>query len=131
MRVSSPAVSTPTPQPKPTAGRPGKIPKQCASFASEGGCQRGDKCMYLHETEGGKPKPALPEDAAKPEARAKANPAPRLPPKPPMKTTTPVSNPTAKMLRVSDGEFDFSVYYDCREPHPEDSGEVFYEWGGP
>ena len=31
-----------------------------ACFAS-GGCTRGDKCMYLHEMEGGKLKPGLPK----------------------------------------------------------------------
>ena len=45
--------------------KPGKIPKQCAYFASPGGCVRGEKCLYLHEMEAGKPKPALPEDVAK------------------------------------------------------------------
>ena len=40
--------------------------------------------MYLHELEGGKPKPALPEDVAKLEARAKSNPSLR----PPVETST-------------------------------------------
>ena len=35
-----------TPQAKATVGKPGKIPRQCAYFASPGGCTRGDKCMY-------------------------------------------------------------------------------------
>ena len=56
-------------------GKPDKIPRQCAYFASEGGCQRGEKCLCLHEMEGGRPKPAPPEDVAKLEARAKVNPA--------------------------------------------------------
>ena len=64
-----------TPQPKAAVNKPGKIPKQCAYFASPGGCTRGDRCMYLHEMEGGKPKPALPEDVARLEARAKSNPS--------------------------------------------------------
>ena len=69
----STAAPSMTPQPKPMLSKPGKIPRQCAYFASEGGCQKGEKCMYLHEMEGGKPKPALPEDVAKLEARAKVN----------------------------------------------------------
>ena len=67
MGASAASTSAPstTPQPKPMVSKPGKIPRQCAYFASPGGCQRGEKCMYLHEMEGGKPKPALPEDVAK------------------------------------------------------------------
>ena len=95
------AVSTPTssvtPQPKPMLTKPGKIPKECAYFASPGGCQRGEKCMYLHEMEAGKPKPALPEDVARLEARAKVNPALRPPSKPPPKATSPAGTPTVKM----------------------------------
>ena len=45
-----------TPQPKAAVSKPGKIPRQCAYFASSGGCAKGDKCMYLHEMEAGKPK---------------------------------------------------------------------------
>ena len=104
---STPASSsTPpvTPQPKAPAGRPGKIPRQCAYFASTGGCTRGDKCMYLHEMEGGKPKPALPEDVAKLEARAKSNPSLRPPSKPPPKTAPPAPGiPIVKMLHVPVG----------------------------
>ena len=54
--ASSSSNNPATPSPKPGVSRPGKIPKQCAYFASSGGCTRGDKCMYLHELEGGKPK---------------------------------------------------------------------------
>ena len=46
---ASSSTSPITPQPKSTVGKPGKIPRQCAYFASSGGCTRGDKCMYLHE----------------------------------------------------------------------------------
>ena len=52
--ASLPATSSSTPQPKAAVSRPGKIPRQCAYFASEGGCQKGEKCLYLHEMEGGK-----------------------------------------------------------------------------
>ena len=62
---ASSSTSPPTSQAKATVSKPGKIPKQCAYFASPGGCTRGDKCMYLHELEAGKPKPALPEDVAR------------------------------------------------------------------
>ena len=116
-----------TPQAKPMLSKPGKIPRQCAYFASEGGCQKGEKCTYLHETEGGKPKAALPDDVAKLEARAKVNPALRPPSKPPTKVNTPVTNPTAKMLRFPVGEFDFSIYYDCQESSQVPADEVFYE----
>ena len=98
-----------TPQAKPMLSKPGKIPRQCAYFASPGGCQRGDKCMYLHEMEAGKPKPALPEDVAKLEARAKSNPFLRPPSKPPAKTPSPAGIPTVKMLRTLVGGFDFAV----------------------
>ena len=114
---STPASSstTPmTPQPKAPAGKPGKIPKQCAYFASSGGCTRGDKCMYLHEMEGGKPKPALPEDVAKLEARAKFNPSLRPPSKPPPKSSPPAPGiPIVKMLHVPTGpvgSFDFAIF---------------------
>ena len=99
-----------TPQSKPALSKPGKIPRQCAYFASEGGCQKGEKCMCLHEMEGGKPKAALPEDVAKLAARAKVNPAIRPPSKPPAKTGVPVKNPTAKMLMVPRQAGDFSVF---------------------
>ena len=43
------AVSTPTPpvtpQPKPMLSKSGKIPRQCAYFASPGGCQKGEKSL--------------------------------------------------------------------------------------
>ena len=71
--------------------------------------------MYLHEMEAGKPKPALPEDVAKLEARAKSNPSLRPPSKPPAKAASPAGIPTVKMLRTPVGEFDFSIYYDCQE----------------
>ena len=76
--------------------------------------------------EGGKPKPALPEDVARLEARAKVNPALRPPSKPPAKATAPVSS-IARMVWVRDGKIDFSIYYDCQEAHNEESGEVFYD----
>ena len=115
--TSRPVTTPSTPQPKAAVSRPGKIPRQCAYVASEGGCQKGDKCLYLHEMEGGRPKPALPEDVAKLEARAKANPALRPPSKPPVKATVPTSTPIAKMRYVQDQDFDFSIYYDCQEGH--------------
>ena len=71
--------------------------------------------MYLHEMEAGKPKPALPEDVAKLEAWAKSNPSLRHPSKPPVNPASPAGIPTVRMFRVSSGEFDFDVYYDCRE----------------
>ena len=119
---STPASSstTPmTPQPKASVGKPGKIPRQCAYFASSGGCTRGDKCMYLHEMEGGKPKPALPEDVAKLEARAKSNPSLRPPSKPPPKSSPPTPGvPIVKMLHVPVGpvgSFDFAIFHDCED----------------
>ena len=87
MQTSSSSNNPVTPSPKAGVSKPGKIPKQCAYFASSGGCTRGEKCMYLHELEGGKPKPALPEDVAKLEARAKSNPSLRPPSKPPPKSS--------------------------------------------
>ena len=114
-----------TPSPKAGVSRPGKIPKQCAYFASSGGCTRGDKCMYLHELEGGKPKPALPEDVAKLEARAKSNPSLRPPSKPPPKSSPATPGvPVVKMLHVPVGpvsSLDFAIFYDCEE------GEVEYD----
>ena len=108
-----------TPLPKANVGKPGKIPKQCAYFASPGGCTRGDKCMYLHEMEAGKPKPALPEDVAKLEARAKSNPSLRPPSKPPPKSSPPTPGiPIVKMLHVPVGpvnSFDFTIFYDCED----------------
>ena len=80
--------------------------------------------MYLHEMEAGKPKPALPEDVAKLEARAKSNPSLRPPSKPPPKSPSPAGVLVVKMFRVSSGEFDFEVYYDCRETK---DPEFFYE----
>ena len=72
--------------------------------------------MYLHEMEAGKPKPALPEDVAKMEARAKSNPSLRPPSKPPPKASSPVAGvPVVKMLKIPAGSFDFAVYYDCQE----------------
>ena len=71
--------------------------------------------MYLHEMEAGKPKPALPEDVAKLEARAKVNLLLRPSSKPPPKATSPVGTPTVKILRIPVGEFDFSIYYNCQE----------------
>ena len=76
--------------------------------------------MYLHEMEGGKPK-------AKLEARAKVNPALRPPSKHPVKPTTPVLNPTAKMLWDPLEEFDFLIYYDYQEYHQAPLGEIFYD----
>ena len=105
--------------------KPGKIPRQCAYFASPGGCVRGEKCMYLHEMEAGKPKPGLPEDVAKLEARAKSNPSLRPPSKPPPKSPSPAGIPVVKMLRIPIGSFDFAVYYDCQEEAPVD--EPFYD----
>ena len=64
--------------------------------------------------EGGKPKPALPEDVARLEARAKVNPSLRLPSKPPAKAASPAGTRTVKMLQIGDF-FDFSVNYDCQE----------------
>ena len=125
--VASSSTTSATPQAKATVGRPGKIPKQCAYFASPGGCTRGDKCMYLHEMEAGKPKPALPEDVAKLEARAKSNPSLRPPSRPPPKSPSPAGVPIVKMFRVSSGEFDFEVYDDCREIQA--PGELFYDGG--
>ena len=92
-------------QPRASTGKPGKIPRQCAYFASEGGCQKGDTCLYLHEMEGGRPKPATPEDVARLQARAKVSPALRPPSKPPVKATMPPT-PTVKMIHadVSVGE---------------------------
>ena len=117
-----------TPQPKATVGKPGKIPKQCAYFASPGGCTRGDKCMYLHEMEAGKPKPALPEDVAKLEARAKSNPSLRPPSKPPPKSSPPApGTPIVKMLHVPVGpvsSLDFAIYYDCED---EADNDRFYD----
>ena len=81
--------------------------------------------MYLHEMEAGKPKPALPEDVAKLEARAKSNPSLRPPSKLPVKPTSPAGTPTVKMFRASLGEFDFDVYCDCQEIQLSD--ELFYE----
>ena len=83
--------STPSgpPPPKATPARPGKLPKQCAYFASEGGCQKGDKCMYLHEMENVRRKPALTEDVTKLEARAKTNPTLRPSSKAPAKPLLP------------------------------------------
>ena len=105
----------------------GKIPRQCAYCASEGGCQKGEKCLYLHEMEGGRPKPACPEDVAKLEARAKANPALRPPSKPPVKATMPTSTPIAKMLPVQGHAFDFAIYYDFQEGHDSEVEDVFYD----
>ena len=75
--------------------------------------------------EAGKPKPALPEDVAKLEARAKSNPSLRPPSKPPVKPASPAGVPTVRMFRVSSGEFDFDVYYDCQEMQV--PNELFYE----
>ena len=83
--TASSSTASPVPQAKATVSKPGKIPRQCAYFASPRGCVRGEKCMYLHGMEAGKPKPALPEDVAKLEARAKSNPSLRPPSKPPTK----------------------------------------------
>ena len=85
MQSTAGAGTPAVPQPKGAPVKPGKIPQQCAYFASDSGCQKGDKRMYLHEMEGGRPKPAAPEDVARLEARAKVNPAPRPPSKPPIK----------------------------------------------
>ena len=72
--------------------------------------------MYVSSRNGGgKPKPALPEDVAKLEARAKSNPSLRPPSKPPTKAVSPAGIPTVKMLRTPVGEFDFSIYYDRQE----------------
>ena len=81
--------------------------------------------MYLHEMENGKPKQALPEDVAKLEARAKSNPSLRQPSKPPPKSPSPTGIPVVKMFKVSPGEFDLDVYYDCLES--QDSEPSFYE----
>ena len=76
--------------------------------------------------EAGKPKPALPEDVAKLEARAKSNPSLRPPSKPPPKASSPVTGmPVVTMLRIPIGNFDFAVYYDCQEEIPPD--ELFYD----
>ena len=108
-----------TPVPKASVGKPGKIPRQCAYFASPGGCTRGDKCMYLHEMESGKPKPALPEDVAKLEARAKSNPSLRPPSKPPPKSSPSTPGvPVVRMLYVPAGpvnSFEFAIFYDCED----------------
>ena len=118
-QASSSSNNPVTPSPKAGVSKPGKIPKQCAYFASSGGCTRGDKCMYLHEMEGGKPKPALPEDVARLEARAKSNPSLRPPSKPPPKATSPTPGiPVVKMLHVPAGlvsSLDFTLFYDCVE----------------
>ena len=118
-QASSSSSNPVTPSPKAGVSKPGKIPKQCAYFASPGGCTRGDKCMYLHEMEGGKPKPALPEDVAKLEARAKSNPSLRPPSKPPPKSSPSTPGiPIVKMLHVPRGpvsSFDFTMFYDCEE----------------
>ena len=75
--------------------------------------------MYLHDMEAGKPKPALPEDVAKLEARAKSNPSLRPPSKPPPKSSPPATGiPVIKMLHVPVGlmsSFDFTLFYDCEE----------------
>ena len=117
-----------TPSPKAGVSKPGKIPRQCAYFASPGGCTRGDKCMYLHELEGGKPKPALPEDVAKLEARAKSNPSLRPPSRPPPKSSPPTPGiPIVKMLHVPVGpvsSLDFAIFYDCED---EGQNDRFYD----
>ena len=75
--------------------------------------------MYLHEMEAGKPKPALAEDVAKLEARAKSNPSLRPPPKPPPKITISGRSASGKDVKCPDREFDFAVYYyDCQEEIP-------------
>ena len=60
--------------------------------------------MYLHEMEAGKPKPALPEDVAKLEARAKSNPSPTT-----LKTPTEITisnrSTSGKDAEDSDREF--------------------------
>ena len=75
--------------------------------------------MYLHELEAGKPKPALPEDVARLEARAKSNPSLRPPSKPPPKSPSPATGtPIVKMLMVPVGpvsSFDFAIFCDCEE----------------
>ena len=80
--------------------------------------------MYLHEMEAGKP--ALPEDVARLEARAKVNLALRPPSKPPPKATSPAGTPIVKMLRVPVGNHDNNVYYDCQELEVT-SDELFYD----
>ena len=84
--------------------------------------------MYLHEMEAGKPKPALPEDVAKLEARAKSNPLLRPPSKPPPKSSPAVPGaPIVKMLHVPVGpvnSFDFAIFYDCEE---ETDNDRFYD----
>ena len=84
--------------------------------------------MYLHELENGKPKPALPEDVAKLEARAKSNPSLRPPSKPPPKSpSTATGIPIVKMLMVPVGpvsSFDFAIYYDCED---EPDIDLFYD----
>ena len=81
--------------------------------------------MYLHEMEAGKPKPALPKDVAKLEARAKSNPCLRPPSKPPPKASSPIGVPEMKMLKVQTGSFDFDIYHECQEELPID--EPFHE----
>ena len=105
------------PPPKATPSKPAQIAKQRAYFAAESGCQKGDKCMYLQEMENGRPKPALPEDVARLEARAKTNPALRPPSKAPDKAPTiPQANAVAKALRHEGPKFDFDLFYDCTQP---------------
>ena len=66
-----------------------------------------------------KPKPALPNDAAKLEARAKSNPLLRPPSTPPPKSPSPATGtPIVKMLMVPVGpvsSFDFAIFWDCEE----------------
>ena len=72
--------------------------------------------MYLHDFEGGKPKPALPENVAKLEARAKSNPSLRPPSRPPPKSSSPTPGiPIVKMLHVPVGpvsSLDLTIFYD-------------------
>ena len=84
--------------------------------------------MYLHEMEAGKPKPALPEDVAKLEARAKSNPLLRPPSKPPPKSSPQTPGiPIVKMLHVPVGpvnSFDFAIFFDCED---EVDNDRFYD----
>ena len=83
----------------------------------------------MYEMENGKRQPAFPEDVAKLEAGAKSNPSLKRPSKPPPKSASRTGIPVVKMFRVSSGEFDFDVYYDCLESQvPE---EFFLSVGNP
>ena len=68
--------------------------------------------MYSHEMEGGKPKPALPEDVAKLEARAKSNPSLRPPSKPESSWSTYSKDVACSGRSCS---FDFAIFHDCED----------------